>query len=458
MQNFTKVERVTPKKVPALERLTNFGEIYALFDGDKASAQAERCVQCGNPYCAINGCPLHNYIPYWLKAIAEQDRRAAFRLSNENSPFPEILGRICPQDRLCEGACTLGADNFGAISIGAIETAITEGEFERGAMIDYPKVTGKKRVALIGSGPASLSAATFLARAGLSAEIFEKDDKAGGLLTFGIPNFKLDKKAVDRRFEFLTKAGVKLRSGVEAGKDIQFDDLLRDFDAVFVGVGARQPAKAKIENENAKGVINAIDFLSAAQSELFDPSKKSPYDARGKNIVVIGGGDTAMDCVRTALRLGAQNATCVYRRSEESMPGSKKEFINAKEEGGEFVFNRAPSKIVVKNGAAIGVEFEETKIADDGARGKLVVVKGSAKVILADMTIMALGFEHQNKSWLKGVNLAENGAILTDGFGRTNLKNVYAGGDAARGASLVVKAAADGKRAALSIIHTLLAA
>ncbi|MDR2153196.1 MAG: glutamate synthase subunit beta [Helicobacteraceae bacterium] len=458
MQNFTKVERLSPKKSPALERLTGFGEIYALFDGDKAASQAERCVQCGNPYCSTNGCPLHNYIPYWLKAIAEKDRRAAFRLSNENSPFPEILGRICPQDRLCEGACTLGADNFGAISVGAIETAITEGEFERGLTIDYPKTRSKKRVALIGSGPASLSAATFLARAGLATEIFEKDEKAGGLLTYGIPNFKLDKKIVDRRFGFLAKAGVKIHLGTEAGKDITFNDLLADFDAAFIGVGARRSVKAEIENESANGVIDAIDFLSAAQIELFDFAKKSPYNAKNKNVVVIGGGDTAMDCVRTALRLGAKSATCVYRRAERDMPGAKKEFINAKEEGAEFIFNLAPSKIVVKNGAAIGATFEETKITEgDGGRGKLIIVKGSERLIDADMIIMALGFAHHDKSWLNGVKLAENGAILVDEYGRTNIEKIYAGGDATRGASLAVNAAADGKKAALSIIRALLA-
>ncbi|MDR1452238.1 MAG: glutamate synthase subunit beta [Helicobacteraceae bacterium] len=455
MQNFIKVERLSPKKTHALERLAHFGEIYSLFDDVKAGTQAERCAQCGNPYCAVIGCPLHNYIPYWLKASAENDRKTAFKLGNETSPFPEILGRICPQDKLCEGACTLGADNFGAVSIGAIETAVTEGEFELGATIDYPKAVLKKRAAIIGSGPASLSAATFLARAGLTIEIFEKDERAGGLLTYGIPNFKLDKRVVNRRFEFLAKAGVKIHLGVEVGKDINFDDLLRDFDAIFVGVGARRPARAKIENENAEGVIGAVDFLSAAQRELFGSTKKSPRNMKNKHIVVIGGGDTAMDCVRTALRLGARSATCVYRRDEAKMPGSKKEYENAKEEGAIFTFNRAPSKILVKNGKAIGAEFEETKIVDDGKRGKLVVVSGSATTIDADIVIMALGFEHQDKSWLKGVNLDKRGAIIVGEDGQTSADKVYGGGDAVRGASLAVNAAADGKKAAFAIIKRL---
>ncbi|MDR2034737.1 MAG: glutamate synthase subunit beta [Helicobacteraceae bacterium] len=456
MQNFTKIERLTPKKAQALDRLKSFGEIYSLFDGGKAASQAERCVQCGNPYCSVCGCPLHNYIPYWLKAIAENNRVGAFRLSSENSPFPEILGRICPQDRLCESACTLGADNFGAISIGAIETAINENAFELGESIAYPAVTSGKKVAVIGSGPASLSAATFLARAKIAVEIFEKDERAGGLLTFGIPNFKLDKRVVDRRFEWLKKAGVKIRLGAEVGKEVDFKDLTDRFDAVFVGVGARRSAAAKIANEDARGVLPAIDFLNATQKNLFGGAKDPRFDVKNKKVVVIGGGDTAMDCVRTALRLGASSVVCVYRRGESDMPGAKKEFINAKEEGAEFIFNRAPNRIEIKEGKALSVVFDETKLESDGKRGKLIVLKGQEQKIEADVVIMALGFEHQEKSWLKGVKLADNGAIVVDQNGKTSHSKVYAGGDAVRGASLAVKAAADGKVAALAIIKTLL--
>ncbi|GHS88959.1 glutamate synthase subunit beta [Campylobacterota bacterium] len=455
MQNFIKTERLTPLKLPANERLKHFGEIYALFDTAKAAQQAERCVQCGDPYCSANGCPLHNYIPHWLKAIAEKNPRRAFLLSNENSPFPEILGRICPQDRLCEGSCTLGADNFGAISIGAIETAITERFFEGGETIAYPKIRSAKRAAVIGSGPASLSAATFLARAGIAVEIFEKDDRAGGLLTFGIPNFKLDKNVVDRRFELLQKGGVKIRLKTEVGKDISFDEILQNFDAVFVGIGARKPAKAKVENEDENGVHSAIDFLTAAQKHLFDPKNPPLFDAKDKRVIVIGGGDTAMDCVRSSLRLGAASAICAYRRGEAGMPGSKKEFINAKEEGAEFLFNRAPNRVIASGGKVSGVEFVQTKIEGEGRHGKLTTIAGSEEVIAADAVIMALGFEHQAKSWLSGVALNDKGAIVADEFGRTSNPKVFAGGDAVRGASLAVKAAADGKRAALSIIESL---
>ncbi|GHV07413.1 glutamate synthase subunit beta [Campylobacterota bacterium] len=455
MQNFIKTERLTPLKSPANERLKHFGEIYALFDAAKAGSQAERCVQCGDPYCAANGCPLKNYIPHWLKAIAENNPRNAFRLSNENSPFPEILGRICPQDRLCEGSCTLGVDGYGAISIGAIETAITESGFANGETIVYPKHHGGKRAAVIGSGPASLSAATFLVRGGIEVEIFEKESKPGGLLTFGIPGFKLDKAVVERRFELLQKAGVKIHLGVDVGVSASFDDITRQFHAVFVGVGARSSTKAKIEGEDTKGVFSAIDFLTATQKQLFGAPKDSSFDVRGKSVVVIGGGDTAMDCVRSSLRLGAEQATCVYRRSEKTMPGSKKEFVNAKEEGAEFLFNYAPSKVIAANGKLSGVEFVQTKLEDDGKRGKLALIKGSETVVKADRVIMALGFEHQAKSWLSGITLNDKGGIVADEFGRTLNPKVFAGGDTVRGASLVVKAAADGKAAALAMIAAL---
>ncbi|MDR3347308.1 MAG: glutamate synthase subunit beta [Helicobacteraceae bacterium] len=456
MQNFIKQERLTPTKAPATERLKHFGEIYRIFDAQKSAQQAERCVQCGDPYCAANGCPLRNYIPHWLKSAAEASLRAAFRLSNENSPFPEILGRICPQDRLCEGACTLGVDGFGAISIGAIETSITESAFELGETISYPPSRSGKRVAVIGSGPASLSAATFLMRAAIEVEMFERDKKAGGLLTFGIPGFKLDKSVVERRFAYLTKGGMKLRLNADVGTNVSFDDLLAQFDAIFVGVGARNRVRANIDGEDSEGVLGAIEFLSAAQERVFGGDLDKRFDVQGKRVVVIGGGDTAMDCVRTALRLNAKSAVCVYRRAEHQMPGSKKEFVNAKEEGAEFLFNLAPSRIILTGDKVSGAEFFATTTESDGARGKLKVIKESKTRIETDIVIMALGFEHQDKSWLKGVKLAANGAIAIDEFGRTSNAKVFAGGDTTRGASLAVKAAADGKIAALAMIETLI--
>ena len=455
MQNFLKQERLAPTKAEATARINHFGEIYTVFDAAKAAGQAERCVQCGDAYCAANGCPLHNHIPYLLKAIAENNPQMAFRLSNENSPFPEILGRICPQDKLCEGACTLGKDGYGAVSIGAIETAITDLAFENNEQFVFAKPNGKT-VAIVGSGPASLSAATFLLRHGIAVEMFEKDNKAGGLLTFGIPNFKLDKAIVQRRFEILQKAGLKLHLGVTVGVDASFDELTRQFDAVFVGAGARNPQKARVENENASNVYSAIDYLTAIQQARFGAQADERFAVQGKRVVVIGGGDTAMDCVRSSIRLGAESAVCVYRRGEESMPGSKKEFVNAKEEGAEFVFSSAPQKIVVKNGAAIGIECAKTH--SEGGRGKLTIDTKDTHLIAADIVILALGFEHQERGFLaqSGVKLAENGAIIVNANGQTSNPKVYAGGDAVRGASLAVLAATDGKKAALAIAKALI--
>lgn len=458
MQNFTKIERLTPAKTDVLARLKNFNETYTVFDAAKAGTQAERCVQCGDPYCSANGCPLHNYIPHWLKTVAENDLQLAFKLSNESSPFPEILGRICPHDRLCEGACTLGVDGYGAVSIGPIETAITESAFAAGYTLAFPEAKTGKRVAIVGSGPASLSCATFLMRAGIAVEMFEKADRPGGLLTYGIPGFKLDKQIVARRFEMLQAAGLKLHLGIEVGKQVAFGDLQKQFDAVFVGVGAMQPTQAGVEGEASKGVYFAMDFLTAVQKKLFEEGEDDRFDFKERQIVVIGGGDTAMDCVRSAIRLGAKKVTCVYRRDEDSMPGSKKEYLNAKEEGGEFLFNRAPVKMMTANNCVSGIELVETRIQAGESRGKLVNVPGSETTLEADAVILALGFSHQDAPWLSkaGVTLNKWGGIEADGQGRSSQKNVYAGGDCVRGADLAVTAARDGKEAALAIIQTLL--
>lgn len=459
MQNFTKIERLTPAKTDVLARLKNFNETYTVFDAPKAGAQAERCVQCGDPYCASCGCPLNNYIPHWLKTLAENDLQLAFKLSNESSPFPEILGRICPHDRLCEGACTLGVDGYGSVAIGPVETAITEAAFAAGLSIPFPKPTTGKRVAVVGSGPASLSCATFLMRAGIEVEMFEKASRPGGLLTYGIPGFKLDKRTVARRFEMLQAAGLKLHLGVEVGKQAAFEDLQKQFDAVFVGVGAMQPSKAGVEGEEARGVFFAMDFLTAIQKKLFDEGEDARFDFKEKRIVVIGGGDTAMDCVRTAIRLGAKKVTCVYRRDEAGMPGSKKEYLNAGEEGGEFLFNHAPLKMVVADGQVRGIELVQTRIEAGEGRGKLVNIPGTETTLEADAVILALGFSHQPMPWLQkaGVKLNRWGGVETEPTGRCAESNVYAGGDCVRGADLAVTAARDGKNAALAMIDALLA-
>ncbi len=448
MQNFIQIDRIEPEKKPVNERIESYDEIYNLYKTQDASFQASRCIQCGDPYCH-NRCPLHNFIPYWLKAVANKDLELAFKVSNESSPFPEIMGRVCPQDKLCEGACTLN-DGFGAVSIGSIEKYITEKGFEHGLDVNF-KPLGDKKVAIIGSGPAGLSVATFLLRAGIKPVVFEKEDKAGGLLTYGIPNFKLDKNVVQRRVDMLIKNGMELHLNTKVGKDISFDELVKEYDAVFVGVGAKKSKMPNLEGENAISVFPAMKFLTKIQKKLF--GEKCDIEIKDKKVVVIGGGDTAMDCVRTALREDALKVICAYRRDEKSMPGSKKEFFNSKEEGAEFIFNVAPKKIITKNSKVTQIELVKTEIKDK----KVVEVKGSNFTIDADILIFALGFSHQPLDFLNGfVELDEWGGIKVNKNYQTTHDKIYAGGDAIRGADLVVTAARDGREASKAIIEKLL--
>ena len=456
MQNFIFNERIDPKKRPVNERIKDFKEIYEIYNPNEASVQADRCVQCGDPYCH-NSCPLHNFIPHWLHTVADRDLELAFKISNESSPFPEVMGRVCPQDRLCEGACTLN-EGYGAITIGAIETFISEEGFKKGLRPEFAKRMSGKKVAIVGSGPAGLSCATYLLRSGIEPHVFERADRAGGLMMYGIPNFKLDKKVVQRRIDWLVEAGMKLNLGVEIGKNLEFEELLENYDAVFIGIGATKPRRAGIEGEEAG--IMAMDFLVNIQKKLFgDPYDKSK-EVKGKKIVVIGGGDTAMDCVRTAIREGAASATCVYRRDEASMPGSRKEVNNAKEEGAQFIFNAAPKRVITnEKGEVVGVEFLKTisTIAKDGSK-KLEIVKNSEFTIDADVVIFALGFENTPLEFLakNGIETNRWGAIKINNHYETTKPGVFAGGDCYRGAHLVVTAAYDGREAAKNIAWKVL--
>ncbi len=459
MQNFIFNERIEPSKKPVNERIKNFSEIYEIYNPNEASTQADRCVQCGDPYCH-NSCPLHNFIPHWLKTVAEKDIDLAFKISNESSPFPEIMGRVCPQDRLCEGACTLN-EGYGAITIGAIETFISEEGFKRGLRPEFEPLRGDKKVAIIGSGPAGLSCASFLLRHGIEPHVFERADRAGGLLTYGIPNFKLDKRVVQRRIEWLVEAGMKLNLGIEVGKNLDFEELLENYDAVFLGIGATKPRRANIPGEDAKGAFMAMDFLTNVQRKIFGDEYSKEMEVKDKTVVVIGGGDTAMDCVRTSIREGAKKAICAYRRDEQSMPGSRKEVRNAKEEGAEFVYNVAPTKILTdEDGNVIGVEFVKTisTVTKEGKR-KLEIVKNSEFTMDADVVIFALGFENTPLEFLAkhGIETNEWGAIKVDEHYETTKPGVFAGGDCYRGAHLVVTAAYDGREAAKHIVQRILA-
>ena len=341
---FIENPRQDPKKAPAKERIKGFREIYEQFDFDSAAAQAGRCLACGNPYCEWK-CPVHNYIPNWLQLIAEGNLEQAAELSNLTNSLPEICGRVCPQDRLCEGACTLN-DGFGAVTIGSIEKYITDTALENGWKPDLSQVKKlDKRVAIVGAGPAGLGCADVLVRNGVTPVVFDRYPEAGGLLTFGIPSFKLEKEVIKRRCQLLQDMGVEFRLGVEIGKDKSMAELLAEFDAVFLGMGTYRYIKGGFPGEDMAGVYEALPYLISNTRNVLglDQDENGFIDMKGKRVVVLGGGDTAMDCNRTAIRQGASSVICAYRRDEENMPGSKREVANAKEEGVEFLWNRQPA-------------------------------------------------------------------------------------------------------------------
>ncbi len=460
MREYLTTERIDPQKRLVVERVKDFNEIYEVFDKDDASSQSERCIQCGDPFC-LNKCPLHNYIPQWLKSVSEKNLEFAFKLSNEPSPFPEVMGRICPHDRLCEGDCTLN-DGHGAITIGSVETHITEAGFQAGLKPSFPGITTDKKVAVIGSGPAGLSVATYLLRSGIAVTMYERADRAGGLLTYGIPGFKLDKKIVNRRIELLKEAGLELVLNCEVGKDKSFEEIADTHDAMFIGVGATKAKSASLAGEQAKNVHRAMDYLTNIQRKNFGVSYDKAFDFKDLNVVVVGGGDTAMDCVRTAKREGAKSVTCLYRRDELNMPGSKKEFKNAMEEGVDFTFLASPKEIILdENSRAIAVEYVKTKLGakDASGRQKMEEIKDSQTRINADVIIMSLGFDPAVPSFLAENGIETNawgGIIVNEETYETTTAGVYAGGDCFRGADLVVSAALDGREAAKSIVDSLL--
>lgn len=459
MQNFINLERIEPEKRESSDRVHDYREIYEIMTKEEASTQASRCIQCGDPFCH-NKCPLHNYIPYWLKSISGMKNELSFNLSNESNPFPEITGRICPQDRLCEGDCTLN-DGHGAITIGSIETFISENGFKNGLKPKFPGVTTNKKVAIIGAGPAGLACATYLLRAGIKVDMYDRQSKAGGLMTYGIPGFKLDKEVVARRVRWLEDAGMSLHVNSEIGKDITFDELASDHDAIFLSIGAETSNKAKLLNENAKNVFMAMDFLRNIQKKLFNEKYDNLYEVKGKNVVVIGGGDTAMDCLRTSIRQGAKSVKCLYRRDKYNMPGSKKEFKNSKEEGALFTYNASPKEIVVNTeNEVVAIEMQKTVLSNKDASGRasVEIVKGSDFRVEADIVIFALGFSPSNPNFLaeNGIEVNKRGCIEVNENYETSKSGVYAGGDCKRGSDLVVTAAAEGKSAAEKIIKSLL--
>jgi glutamate synthase (NADPH/NADH) small chain len=459
MLRFFDLERIDAKKRAVVERTRDFDEIYEIFKPKKAGEQSDRCIQCGDPYCH-NGCPLHNFIPQWLKATAGNDLEFAFALSNESSPFPEVMGRVCPHDRLCEGACTLN-DGYGAITIGSVETHISEEGFKKGLKPKFSQNKTGKKVAIIGAGPAGLSAATFLLREGIDVEIFDKQARAGGLLTYGIPGFKLDKHIITRRVKLLEEAGAVFHQNAEVGKDITFDELTNSFDAVFIGVGATRGRRSGLNGEESDNVYQAMDFLTTIQKMLFNEPTERIIDLKEKNVVVIGGGDTAMDCVRSSIREKAKSVKCLYRRDAHNMPGSRKEYVNAKEEGAEFEFYVSPKALITNDkGEVLGIEMAKTKLGepDSSGRQRVEEIAGSAYAEEADVVIFALGFDPIEYPFLasNGIETDKWGGIIVDENYETTTPGIYAGGDCHRGADLVVTAVYDGREAAKAITGKLL--
>ena len=460
MLKFVKIGLQNPPKREVLSRKEDFNEIYKEFIHDKAKEQSSRCSQCGVPFCQIH-CPLNNNIPDWLKLTAEGRLQEAYEMAQSTNNMPEVCGRICPQDRLCEGNCVIEKSGHGTVTIGSVEKYITDNAWEEG-WINPIKIKNEKNqsVGIIGAGPAGLAAAEQLRKLGYQITIYDRYDRPGGLLIYGIPNFKLEKFVVERRTRLLEEGGIKFLQNFEIGRDLTLDQLREKHDAILIATGVYKAREIEVPGNNLENIFPAMEFLTASnkkglgdQVELFD---RGILNAEGKNVIVIGGGDTAMDCVRTAVRQNAKSVKCLYRRDKENMPGSAREVTNAEEEGVEFVWLSSPKEFLGKNKVE-GLIIDKIKLGDpdDSGRRKPEIQKDSEFKLDSDIIIKALGFDPENLPKLfdsKDLQITRWGTLKTDfDTMETNLSGVFAAGDIVRGASLVVWAIRDGRDAATSI-------
>jgi len=464
MLKFVEIGQQTPPKRDIDTRKDDFKEIYDEFINQKAQEQSSRCSQCGVPFCQVH-CPLSNNIPDWLKLTAEGRLKEAYELSQSTNNMPEVCGRICPQDRLCEGNCVIEQSGHGTVTIGSMEKYITDNAWEQGWIKPIAvKFEKNQSVGVIGAGPAGLAAAEQLRKDGYQITVYDRYDRAGGLLIYGIPNFKLEKHVVERRTKLLKDGGIKFVQNFEVGKDATLEQLRKKHDAILIATGVYKHREIDLPGDDLENIFPAMDFLTASNKkglgdkvELFD---KGVLNAEGKDVVVIGGGDTAMDCVRTSIRQKAKSVKCLYRRDKENMPGSAREVANAEEEGVEFVWLSSPKEFKGKNKIE-NLLIDRIKLGepDESGRRKPVIKEGSDFEIKADMVIKALGFDPENLPHLfdaKELQVTKWGTIKTDfDTMQTNLDGVFAAGDIVRGASLVVWAIKDGRDAAQAMKNYL---